>query len=427
MTRALALAVLGVLLLAPAAAWAQPLRVAIAKLEGGRATATRKALAEALAARGELVLDFAEVDAARARHGGRAARIMDRLDAEILVEGRATASGVDLRVHRRGAPRAERLRSTARDASTRLEEILAGYEAIRREVRVESSDADEAESAAEEIPLELPSSRAEGAELEAPAAEPLPPRKKRRIPRDEGLFPRAIEAGVSLGLLSRKLRFQDDVFDRVGGYSLGAAPALGFYARAFPATSLHLVGLEDLGIALRGEQDFIKSSSREGVTFRTYGARWDLDLLYRFPLGRFQAVAWLGYHRRVFSIDSAIARPPGNNLPGVPNVRYQAVRLGGEGRMHLVDQLFADLRLSYLFVVDAGAIHSALWFPHGRAGGLEISGNLVYRFTSFMSVKLGVGFERYHHRFNPELGDRTIVGGAADRYTVYELGLGFHR
>src|SRR5690606_15818191 len=139
------------------------------------------------------------------------------------------------------------------------------------------------------------------------------------------------------------------------------------------------------------------------------------------------ATAWLGYHRRVFSIDSAIARPEQENLPGVPNVRYEGLRLGAEGRAHVFRGLFLDLRIAYVAILGAGAIHSELWFPHGRAGALELGGDVVYRFNSFMDARLSVQFERVGHTFNPEPGDRTIVGGASDRFTVFGLGLGFYR
>jgi hypothetical protein len=420
----------------PLVAHAQPARVAIAPIEGAEGESTRRALAEALRARGEVVVPFRQVDAAKARHGARITRVMATLGADVLIDGEATRTRTDLRVFRRGIVRSVHLRSSARDPAARLEALVARYAAIRTPVE-QVDGAPRAEEEREVEPAEAPEEAAEreiepeGVEPDViePAGEPEPPvrRRARRLPRDLGLFPRAFEGGVMLGLASRKLRFNDDIFDRVGGYTLSAAPAIGLHGRAFPFNSLRVRGLEDVGLSLRGEQDFIESSSREGVSFRTYGARWDLDLLYRFPLGRFQPVLWLGYYRRVFSIDAAIARPGQDNLPGVPNVRYEGLRLGGEGRAHVFRGLFVDLRLSYMAIMGAGAIHSTLWFPHGHAGAFEIGGDLVYRLTTFMDARLGLRFERVHHQLEPEPGDRYIVGGAADRFTVLGLGLGFYR
>jgi hypothetical protein len=434
----------------PSYARAQPARIAIAPIEGAQGESTRRALAEALRARGEVVVPFRAVDAAKARHGNRTLRIMATLDADLLIDGEATRTRTDLRMFRRGVVRSVHLRSSARDPEKRLEALLARYETVRAAQRLEQPprvgeerEVEPAEAPPEpevepqvepqaepQVEPQVEPQDVEEAETEVlaePAARPEPKPGARRLPRELGPFPRAFEGGVMLGLVSRKLRFRDDIFDRVGGYTLSAAPAIALHGRAFPFNSLRVRGLEDVGISLRGEQDFIESSGREGVSFRTYGARWDLDLLYRFPLGRFQTALWLGYYRRVFSIDAAIARPGQDNLPGVPNVRYEGLRLGGEGRAHVFRGLFVDLRLSYVAIFGAGAIHSELWFPHARAGAFELGGDLVYRLTSYMDARLGVHFERVHHQLEPEPGDRYIVGGAADRFTVLGLGLGFYR
>jgi hypothetical protein len=431
-----AFAALLLVMASPLMARAQPLRVAIAPIEGPLGASTRRAFAEALRERGEEVLPFDRVDEAKVRHGTRTIRLMGRLEADVFIEGRATRANTDLRMVRRGAVRSVHLRSSARDPSARLEALLARYEAERppserrapADEAVEEREVVEAEpEVADEEPDVMGEEPAEPGPPTDERVAPSEPARARRLPRDMGRYPRVFEGGVSLGFVSRKLRYRDDIFDRAGGYTLSAAPSIGLHARTFPLAPLRMIGLEDLGISLRGEQDFIESSSREGVSFRTYGARWDLDLLYRFPLGRFQTSAWFGYHRRVFSIDSAIARPGQDNLPGVPNVRYEGLRFGAEGRARIYRGIFVDLRLSYLAILGAGAIQSDLWFPNGRAGGLELGGNLIYRFSSFMDARLGVDFERIHHAFDPSPGDRYIVGGAADRFTVFWLGLGFYR
>lgn len=238
--------------------------------------------------------------------------------------------------------------------------------------------------------------------------------------------PRLIEASFEIGIMRRQLRYRDDLFDHLPDYALGAAPSIAGEIAIYPFTFLSNARirrwLEGLGFGVDYERDFIRASSREGLDFRTYGARFEVEARYALYLGRFRAAAGLGYARRSFAIDAARAVPGVDNLPRIPNIRYQGLRLVGAGAFRISRLLSIGGHAAYLFLFDVGPIGGPLYFPKDHAGAFDVGVYLGVRVHGLLELRVGAELQRAHHRFDPDPGDRYIVGGASDRFSRFYVG-----
>lgn len=241
------------------------------------------------------------------------------------------------------------------------------------------------------------------------------------------MTPRLIEGAFEFGLTRRRLRYRDDLFDHLPDYALGAAPSVAWQLIVAPLTRLSrekraINWLRGLGVRVFYQRDFIRASSREGVDFRTYSAAIDVELRYALFFGRFRVDAGLGYLRRTFAIDAARAQPEIDNLARIPNVRYQGLTLAGGGAFRISRLFSVGGHAAYHFLFDAGPIEGPLYFPKDRAGAFEFGAYFGYFILDYLELRAGAELLRVHHRFDPEPGDRYIIGGAADRFSRFYLG-----
>src|SRR5690606_33169872 len=149
---------------------------------------------------------------------------------------------------------------------------------------------------------------------------------------------------------------------------------------------------------------------------------------YRYFLARHVLRAAFGYGVHAFLIDPAGPASPTNDpTPSLPRVRYEHLRLSVGGDIAAVGDLLVYARASYLAVLDAGGITSDVWFPHARITALELSGGAGYRLRPWLELRALIQYRRYGFDLRPEPGDRFIVGGAADQYVQYSLGVALMR
>jgi hypothetical protein len=234
-----------------------------------------------------------------------------------------------------------------------------------------------------------------------------------------------VEVETSFGMLARSLRYQDVLFDRVRGYRRRGAPTLRFEARLYPFARTDLPVLRDLSIEGAAEYAIIADSTRpDGASYPTQSSAASVALGYRLPLGRHALLASVGYGVHSFLLAPAGPASPTNDpTPELPRVEYKQMRVGLGARIAPVGGLVLHASGAYLAVLDPGGIGTDVWFPRAKVNGLELSGGVGYRLHPAVELKAMVQYRRYGFAFHPELGDPYIVGGAADQYMLYTLGL----
>ncbi len=244
--------------------------------------------------------------------------------------------------------------------------------------------------------------------------------------RDEAL-PNALDMAILAHPFSRRLVYNDDLYGLLREYSLGLGPAFRLAARWYPGAHFTAGWGAYLGVDILWERAFAIDSKRaDGEVFPTRSQAWYLGLRGRIPLGRHEVSVGLGYGRHTFVIDSAGPSQPGRlNIPQVPGVDYRSVATQVEMRLAPVAGLRITLSGAYLFLLDLGGIGSDRWFPRAKAGGIEAAVTLGWETSSGIELRLGWDVRRYFYRFEPEVGDPFIAGGAIDQYFGYSFGLAY--
>lgn len=406
-------------------------RVGVGPVRGPEGAAVRGSLEDALRRSGHEVVARAEVEAARAPLrpaaigadfvvGGRVRRVGSGFAVDLVLER------ADSRAKRRVRMRGEGPEQLGERVVSFLESRVRGFSPTRPApaARPGPEPAPRAEGPEEPIPAEAPPSPPSA---EAPARSRAP---ERSSADPLGLRTRHVfELETSAGMLSRSLSFRDDLFSSTRGYELAGAPALVLKARLFPFTASGIPGLRDLGVETESEYDFVADSRRpDGQVYPTTSSSWSLALAYRHPFGRHSWTASLGYGVRSFLIDPAGAATPSNDpSPDLPRVGYEALRAGVGLRLASLVGLVLHLRASYLAVLDAGGIEADVWFPNARTTAMEATVGLGYRLLPGLELRGAVQYRRYGLDLRPALGAEHIVGGAADQYWLYTLGIAVMR
>ncbi|HJK94435.1 MAG TPA: hypothetical protein RMH26_27070, partial [Polyangiaceae bacterium LLY-WYZ-15_(1-7)] len=298
----------GALFAAPAAA--QP-QVAIDTFRGPAARALRARIAEEVEAFG--------LDAVPSEQGVDAARQVGRIDGRTLRRGSRFIVRLRVAV---GEEPPFTLRGRAARAQRAVEQVLdqlvEPLEAMRqlRTGRPEPEPVldEEVPPALAPAPTDAASEEEESeASEEAPSA-PIDPARPR------------VSLAAEAGLLSRRLRYGDDLFDELRAHDVSPTPAFGFVARSFP-----FAGREGaaghLGVEARYLHGLeIDSVRDDGLRFPTRMRALDLALLASGPLGeRLSLEGALGWSRRGVSIGPTLDGSGSMQSAEVPDVRYDAL------------------------------------------------------------------------------------------------------
>lgn len=423
---------LGALLLGalPAApALAQPL-VVVAPLDGDRGAA-REALVEGLAGAAR-VADGARVDALAAELDAApdAPEVLRALGARAVVTGRVArrrrAWWVDVRVHdAAGAPLARRRLRSRRTgrlvrrlrgwASSALADAIAELPAPDAEASPASGAAEAAEARPVEPGASAPSAAGE------PTAPSTRPEAPPAAPRDAG-GPLPLELEAGLALVHRSFRYTDDLFGRLRGYGLPAAPFVHLGARWYPAAHVGGGPLAGLGVRLAGAFGLaLQSRGANDVTFPTEAWSVEAGLRYRLAVDEVVLHADAGYHAHAFTIGAA---EDGRIDPDVPSVELHSLRVGAGLRWELPAGVFFTGGGAYLAPVAVGGVTDEAWFPRASAGGVEADGGLGVRLGD-LEVAARFAWRRYFYAMNTLPGDARVAGGALDDYLAGRLTLGW--
>jgi len=244
-------------------------------------------------------------------------------------------------------------------------------------------------------------------------------------PNEPSELPTALDVAVYGRAVNRKLRYNDDLYGLLRGYTLPLGPAIFAQVRWFPAAHFTDSFIAHVGLDITYERAFgIDSKRNDGEVFPTTMQSWSFALRGRIPLGAHQAALNVGYGGHDFVVEPSGPAVPGrSNTPEVPQVKYRFVRIGADARLAPVAGLRLMVGASYLVVLDFGGISDDLWFPRSDVGGIELQAGIGYELDVGIEIRAMFDLRRYFYTMNPEVGDPWIAGGALDQYLSGSLGL----
>ncbi|HEY1333474.1 MAG TPA: hypothetical protein VGF31_04390 [Myxococcaceae bacterium] len=217
-----------------------------------------------------------------------------------------------------------------------------------------------------------------------------------------------LDIAAGAALFTRNFSYNDDLYQSLQGYSLGAAvaPAVELTWSPFFGGRGYFTGHIAMSVGLQ-------SKDQAGNSFPTSALAWGAGLGYRFLIGEKSHVGLEArFERQGFTISGTASNPK----PDIPDVGYSALAAGVDLRFSLFGPVSLLGGAAYRHLFAVGEIGSAAWFP--RQSGMGVDAHLG------IGVELGRSFEirilgtlqRYGFSFNPEPGDPKVAGGATDTY-----------
>ena len=237
--------------------------------------------------------------------------------------------------------------------------------------------------------------------------------------------PVALDLAVEARVFSRRLRYHQDRFSLLRGYTLDFGPTIAATARWFPGAHFTDGFGAHIGIDVEYERAFgINTTRRDQEVFPTTMQSWAVGLRGRIPFGAQSFGVAIAYGGHEFSVDPSGPAVPGrNNIPLLPSVDYRFLRFTADGRLAPIAGLRLLAGFSYLLVLDAGGIQESIWFPRASVGAIAAHGGIGYELDVGIEVRAVVMLRRYFYTFDPEPLDPWIAGGAVDQYISYSLAL----
>jgi hypothetical protein len=240
-----------------------------------------------------------------------------------------------------------------------------------------------------------------------PVAESAPPVAEVKVAAPAVPRPNAFEIGVGAGVMMRELSFNDDLFSRVHGYRLDAAPTVDAAITWFPGAHFTRGAGAHIGLDVRGSFVGVTNSNLDGASHPTTAYSVSAQLVGRIPVKqRAQLDLAIGYGRQVFEI--------GGQKPDVPSATYDYLRFGGGLRV-FVWRLELAAHGAYRLVVGAGQLTSAEYFPRATVHAVDVDASVAIRVWRGLLVRARFDLARTFASLNPEPGDRLIAGGAVDQ------------
>lgn len=215
--------------------------------------------------------------------------------------------------------------------------------------------------------------------------------------------PARVDLAVASRLYSRRLRYNDDLFESLYGHTADGTVELGAEA-AYHVTPW---------LSARGRFALTRpfDSTLDDTPYRTHGSSFAAGVHGHLP----SRVLGLGVD---LGARSLLFDPAGDPMapPPLPNVRYQFVRAGIDAQRGLGGSLTAGAGAGYRYVYGAGQIAGDAYFPRLSVAAVDAAVWVDYRLARAWRVGVGAELERYFFAMNPEPGDANVAGGAIDQY-----------
>lgn len=237
--------------------------------------------------------------------------------------------------------------------------------------------------------------------------------------------PSPFEIAVGMRGFSRELTYVQDVNANLRPYSLGLAPAAFVEGGWYPGAHFSRGVAAVIGVVGDFTRSIATTSAVSGrATYTTTLQAFSAGLRGRFSLGRSEIGLSACAGRQEFSVagDTEEGAATAGGAPVtrgyVPDVAYTYVRPGLDFRIALGD-LGVGLRGGYRFVIDAGEIQRAEWFPKATVSAGDLGLFVEYALPGGFFTRIGGDVHRYAydmHSSPNDLRTRDVAGGAVDQY-----------
>jgi len=217
-----------------------------------------------------------------------------------------------------------------------------------------------------------------------------------------------LDIAAGAALFTRNFTYNDDLYQTLQGYSLGAAvaPAVDLTWSPLFGGRGYITGHIAMSVGLQ-------SKDQSGTSFPTQALAWGAGLGYRFLIGEKSHVGLEArFERQGFTISGTASNPK----PDIPDVGYSALAAGVDLRFSLFGPVSLLGGAAYRHLFAVGEIGSAAWFPRQSGMGVDANVGIGVALGSSFEIRILGTLQRYGFSFNPEPGDPRVAGGATDTY-----------
>lgn len=217
-----------------------------------------------------------------------------------------------------------------------------------------------------------------------------------------------LDIAAGAALFTRNFSYNDDLYQTLQGYSLGAA-----VAPAVELTWSPLFGGRGYFTGHIAMSVGLQSKDQAGNSFPTQALAWGAGLGYRFLIGEKSHVGLEArFERQGFTISGTASNPK----PDIPDVGYSALAVGVDLRFSLFGPVSLLGGAAYRKLFAVGEIGSAAWFPRQSGMGVDAHVGIGVELGRSFEIRILGTLQRYGFSFNPEPGDPKVAGGATDTY-----------
>ena len=231
---------------------------------------------------------------------------------------------------------------------------------------------------------------------------------------------------VALGpqIFSRNFSYSNDSAGVLPVYELAAAAQLVLHADWYPGAHFTSKWPSHLGLLLDADVGLgVKSKNAAGTIFsnQVWGVSAAAQGRIPLPLRTSEFNLHLGYTHQRYAFEDAAAEP----RPLIPNVTYQALRLGVGTYLSVHDRIGVSLLFSYLYPFATGELSRSVFFPHATAHGIDL--DLFVHARLWRGLELQGGFEMrmWLISMNTQPTDTYVIGGATDRFLAGTLRIAY--
>jgi hypothetical protein len=114
-----------------------------------------------------------------------------------------------------------------------------------------------------------------------------------------------------------------------------------------------------------------------------------------------------------------------SGLAAAPDVRYQVLGIGADGRWAPTARIAFFGSAAYLHGLSVGELSDPSRFPRVTAGGGVFEVGAAAPIAAGLEVRLAVGLRRFGLAMHARPGDQLVAGGAVDQSTWLGLGLAY--
>jgi hypothetical protein len=228
----------------------------------------------------------------------------------------------------------------------------------------------------------------------------------------------ATAVGIDVG--RREFTYSDPIGTAPRPFLLAAAPLATFELEVYPLASLDIPVLRDLGFRGRVSRAFaLDAGTTNGFPLDNNWTRFSGELRGRVLVPgrrRFQVGLSAGVDGSYF--DLATGAQVGALVPAA---RTLSVSFGADVRARIAGRFSLLVGGAYLATISRGQIYDQ--FRRPRVAGVDADLAVAVALAPGVEARLHGRYTRYFARFDPEVGDAAVAGGALDEQM--QLGVAF--